>query len=176
MYIWIGCKLPEDFETALRGHCLAANRHIGLSTVAFSLPQHISLKISFDASEYEMVLDVLTEYLSAQHSFSVHLNKAEQHGTILWLPADENSTLQRLHKELDTLLEHRCGIPQHEFDKSFLFHSTLFIDENTDKLAAMRHTLRDFPLPRDLKINTFLLGLSLDGTAGSYRVVRTVEI
>ena len=49
MYIWIGCKLPEDFDAELRQCCLEANADIGADTVAFSLPQHISLKISVDA-------------------------------------------------------------------------------------------------------------------------------
>ena len=49
MYIWIGCKLPAGFEREVRTFCLEQNRDIGLNTVAFTLPQHISLKISFEA-------------------------------------------------------------------------------------------------------------------------------
>ena len=176
MYIWIGCKLPADFESELRRHCLAANRQIGLNTTAFSLPQHISLKISFDTPEYETVLAELANFLSAQHSFSVRLGPTKQFGTILWLPAGENPILRRLHDELDAFLEHRFGIPQHEFDKAFLFHSTLFIDENTEKIAAMNNTMVDFLLPRALNIDTFLLGLSPDGTNGSYSVVRIIKV
>ena len=176
MYIWIGCRLPADFETELRSRCLAANRHIGLNTVAFSLPQHISLKISFDAPDHERILRELADFLSARPAFTVRLNPAEQAGNILWLPAAENSTLRQLHDELDHFLEHRFGIPQHEFDKAFRFHSTLFIDENTEKLARMEDALAAFPLPRDLNIDTFLLGLSPDGTPGSYRVVQTVKV
>ncbi len=176
MYIWIGCKLPADFERELRRHCLAANRQIVLDTTAFSLPQHISLKISFDTPEYETVLAELADYLSAQHPFSVRLDSAEQVGKILWLPVAENTTLQLLHYQLDDLLKRRFGIPQHEFDKTFLFHSTLFIDENTGKIEAMKNTMADFPLPRALNIDTFLLGLSPDGTNGSYSVVQTIKV
>ena len=176
MHIWIGCKLPADFETELRGHCLAANQSIGLDTAAFSLPQHISLKISFDVPDHQAVLTVLMAFLSAQQPFSVRLGHAEQFGNILWLPAEENTALQQLHAQLDALLERRFGIPQHEFDKGFLFHSTLFIDENAEKLAAMKSAMNSFPLPSELQIDTFLLGLSPDVTAGSYRVVRTVEV
>ena len=176
MYIWIGCKLPADFEKELRGHCLEANRQIGLDTVAFSLPQHVSLKISFGTSEHERVLAALTDYLSAQQAFSIRLNPAEQFGTILWLPVAENSTLGQLHNELDDLLYTRFGITQHEFDKSFLFHTTLFLDKRSEKLADMEHALSGFPLPTELQIDTFLLGLSSDGTNGSYRVVQTIEV
>ena len=176
MYIWIGCKLPADFENALRGHCLAANRHIGLNTAAFSLPQHISLKISFDTPEHEAVLEELTEFLSAQQSFQVRLGSSQRFGNILWLPAEENDTLLRLHAQLDELLENRFGIPRHEFDKAFLFHSTLFIDDRPAKLEAMAEAVRSFPLPPELQIDTFLLGVSNDGAPGSYRVVRTVKV
>ena len=71
MYIWIGCKLPEDFEQEIRTNCLRLNEKIGLSTVAFTLPQHISLKISFEAETHEAVLGDLTDYLSRQTPFSV---------------------------------------------------------------------------------------------------------
>ena len=176
MYIWIGCKLPTEFERSLRSYCLAQNRRIGLDTAAFSLPQHISLKISFDTPDYETVLAELTDFLSAQRPFSVRLSHAEQFGKILWLPAEENNILSQLHKQLDNFLESRFGVPQHEFDKAFLFQSTLFIDESTEKIGVMRDAMADFPLPRELMIGTFLLGLSKDGTNGSYRVVQTVEV
>ena len=176
MYIWIGCQLSAAFETELRDRCLAENRTIGLDTVAFSLPQHISLKISFDTPEPDAVLACLTEYLSSRQAFTLRLGKPEQLGTILWLPVEENPCLRQLHRELDDLLEERFAIPRHEFDKAFLFHSTLFLDENTHKLAAMRAALDTFPLPRELPIDTFLLGLSPDGTAGSYRVVARIRV
>ena len=51
MYIWIGCQLPGSFEKELRSFCLAQNESLGLDTAAFALPQHISLKISFEALE-----------------------------------------------------------------------------------------------------------------------------
>ena len=176
MYIWIGCKLPEDFAQALRTFCLRENAAIGLDTTAFSLPQHISLKISFDAPEYEQVLDELSAFLSAERSFSVRLLPPQRQGQILWLPAEEDPVLRQLHDRLDGFLERRFGIPQHEFDKAFLFHSTLFIDSRGEKLHRMHRVLSPFPLPRELQIDTFLLGISPDGTAGSFRVVRSVEI
>ena len=80
MYIWIGCKLPAEFEKEIRSYCLARNRNIGLNTDAFSLPQHISLKISFDTPDIDAVLAELTDFLSVQRPFSVRLGRAEQSG------------------------------------------------------------------------------------------------
>ena len=176
MYIWIGCQLPGSFEKQLRSFCLAQNESLGLDTAAFALPQHISLKISFEAPEYEAVLEELSAFLAAQRPFSLRIGGPEQNGNILWLPAEENETLRQLHRQLDDLLNARFRIPQHPFDKEFLFHSTLFIDNDTVKIAKMREALADRPIARELAVDTFLLGVSETGKAGTYRVVRQIKV
>ena len=176
MYIWIGCKLPESFEQEIRSRCLMLNEEIGLNTAAFSLPQHISLKISFDAEPYEAVLEDLAAYLSQQMPFSVFVQNPVQEGNILWLPVAENRELERLHRELDTRIETRFGVPQHPFDKAFWFHSTLFMDEDMEKVAQMEKLLSDYPIEQQLSVDTFLLGLSETGKAGTYRVVRQIKV
>lgn len=176
MFVWIGCKLPENFEQELRSLCLSQNERLGLDTVAFSLPQHISLKISFETEQPEAVLEALAAWLGEQKPFSVRVQNPEQAGKILWLPVAENPNLKRLHEGLDRCLEEKYGVAQHPFDKAFLFHSTLFMDEDVDKLAAMRRLLADYPMERELQVDTFLLGLSETGKAGSYRVVRQIKV
>ena len=176
MFIWIGCKLPENFEQELRSLCLSQNERLGLDTVAFSLPQHISLKISFETEQPEAVLEALAAWLGEQKPFSVHVRNPEQAGRILWLPIAENQELERLHSELDARLARDFGVPQHPFDKAFLFHSTLFMDENAEKIAKMEELLSDYSTERELTVDTFLLGLSETGKAGSYRVVRQIRV
>lgn len=176
MYIWVGCKLPEDFERNIRSLCLEQNEALGLSTAAFSLPQHVSLKISFQSEQYEEILALLETFLLSQSPFSLRIRGAEQFGNILWLPVAENETLRQLHDQLDTELEQRFSIPQHAFDKCFLFHSTLFMDENTDKLSQMCHLLEAHPIEQDLQVDTFLLGLSENNLPGEYRIVRQIQI
>lgn len=176
MYLWIGCKLPEIFQQEIRDRCLKFNEDIGLDTVAFLLPQHISLKISFETAQPDAVLDDLTEFLSSQRPFSVCLCSAEQAGKILWLPVAENETLRHLHDALDQRLERCFGVPRHEFDKAFLFHSTLFIDEDLQKVSAMYRKLLEYPVDRELPVDTFLLGTSETGKAGDYRIVREIRL
>ena len=176
MYIWIGCKLPEAFERQIRAFCLEQNQMVGLNTVAFLLPQHISLKISFQAERYEPVLEDLADYLSQQNPFAVRVQKPERMGNILWLPVAENEQLHRLHRELDARLESKFGVPQHPFDKSFLFHSTLFVDENTEKLSIMERLLSGAFAQQELTVDTFLLGVSETGKPGTYRGVRSVSL
>lgn len=176
MFVWIGCQLPEAFAQEIRGLCLTHNEKIGLNTVAFALPQHISLKISFDTDRQEAVLEEIAEYLSGQIPFAVCIRNPERAGNILWMPVAENTQLQRLHRELDERLEHKFGIAQHPFDKAFLFHSTLFLDENGDKIGQMAAVLRDHAIGRELLIDTFLLGVSETGKAGDYRIVRQIHV
>lgn len=176
MYIWVGCKLPECFEGEIRSRCLELNQAIGLDTVAFSLPQHVSLKISFQSERYEEIIAYLTGFLSVQKPFSLRIRQAEQEGNILWMPVAEIEVLRQLHTQLDTLLERRFGIGQHEFDKCFLFHSTLFMDADAGKIASMQKALAQYPVEREMPVDTFLLGLSETGKAGAYRVVRQIRV
>ncbi len=174
MYIWIGCRLPECFEKSLRAKCLAENEKIGLDTTAFSLPQHISLKISFETDRGEELLSWLRAYLSRQPAFCVCLQAAEQVPGVLWLGVAENRELDRLHRELDALLLERFGVPQHPFDKCFRFHSSLFLDADGEKLRCMQQALWDLPLPQWMSVDSFLLGISPDGRGDNYRVLAEI--
>lgn len=70
MYIWTGCKLPAGFEQQIRKRCAEVNQGIGLDTSGFTLPQHISLKISFDAGERtEDILDAIEGLLRRENPF-----------------------------------------------------------------------------------------------------------
>ena len=174
MYVWIGCKLPEELEAALRRQCLKWNETIGLDTAAFALPQHISLKISFPTHRIDEVLNFLDGYLSRQRPFDVKLLPPQREGNVLWLPVAENDVLQQLHRQLDQLLQQHFGIGQHRFDKCFQFHSTLFLDTDASKLEQMEKALSSLPVPGKQQIDTFLLGTSETGTPGSYCVVRQI--
>ena len=176
MHIWIGCKLPEEFEWEIRGFCLEKNQELGLDPVAFSLPQHISLKISFETERAAEILEDLVGLLSLQPSFQVEIRGIEQNGNILWMTVGENETLRRLHEKLDDHLGNHFGIAQHLFDTCFQFHSTLFIDPDREKLEKMKDRLADVALPRELTVNTILLGASDTGKPGTYAVVRTIDL
>ena len=176
MYIWTGCRLPADFEAAIRSRCLELNQNVGLDTSGFSLPQHISLKISFDAGDrYPQVLDSIEHMLRRELPITVQPTAIECHGGILWVTFQENAQLRRLHNLLDRELEREFGIRQHLFDKAFLFHSALFVGNKQD-IQEMREKLADYPLPERLEIDTFLLGLSEVGKSGTFRVVQEINV
>lgn len=176
MYIWIGCLLPKEFESDVRSRCIPIAQEFGLDSRGFSLPQHISLKISFDASDrYEEILDFLQTLLQNEPQFYVNPKPVERQGNILWIPFRESGQLQHLHNMLDKQLKLRYGIAQHLFDKAFQFHSTLLIGPEAT-LSEAAAQLQDLPIPSQLKIDTIALGISETGKSGDYRVVRELHL
>lgn len=176
MYIWIGCKLPEGFEHEIRGRCLPIAAERKLDMTGFSLPQHISLKISFEAGQrYEEILDALSALLQQEERFCVAPKEIQQQGNILWIAFHENGILRGLHDRLDDKLCRDFAIAQHPFDKAFQFHSTLFFGEE-EVIRQTKCALRDYPLPEKLEIDRFLLGISQSGKSGTYRVVREINL
>lgn len=176
MFVWIGCELPKEFELDLRDACLEASDGLALDFACFTLPQHISLKISFDAGQdYGRILAFVEELLRKEKRFSVNPKEPEQAGSILWLAFRESGTLRRLHNLLDRDLKRRFGVPQHLFDKAFAFHSTLAMG-SVEEIAAYKARLNGLELPERLEIRTFLLGISESGKAGTYRVVRRINV
>jgi 2'-5' RNA ligase len=174
MYIWIACDLSDGLAE-IREKCTEFNRDLQLSEVAFSLPQHISLKISFDVDDAisDSVIETVKSYLSAQKSFSVFAPVPEMMTGILWLRFSESESLTRLHGDLDELLSSHFGVPRHEYDRSFKFHSTLFMDDGGD-LSEMYRRVSSLTMPSELVVDSFLIGISESGRAGDYRVYRRI--
>ena len=151
MYIWIACDLSDSLGK-VREECLALNKSVGANEVAFSLPQHISLKISFsvDDSLLENAISDIRGYFEATESFSIAGPVLERAGNIVWLRFGEESTLVKMHADFDEMMLTKYGVTQHEFDKSFAFHSTLFIDENKEKLELIYDKISDISLPTSM--------------------------
>lgn len=176
MFIWIGCELPKCFELDIRDACLEAAEGLELDFSCFTLPQHISLKISFQAGQtYEPVLEYVESLLRKEKKFYVNPKEPEQTGSILWLAFRESATLRRLHNLLDRDLKRRFGIPQHLFDKAFAFHSTLSMGPD-EELSVLNSRLAGLEWPESLEIRAFLLGISETGKGGTYQVVRRIEL
>lgn len=176
MYIWIGCELPKEFELDIRDACLEATGELELDFSGFTLPQHISLKISFEAGQaYLPVLDAVERLLRKEKRFSVEPKAPEQAGSILWIPFREHGTLRRLHNLLDRDLKREFGIGQHLFDKAFAFHSTLAVGK-PGEIGILQSRLEGLKLPEHLEIRAFLLGISETGKSGTFRVVRRIGI
>lgn len=175
MYIWVGCDINPKF-LEYREKVKEFNAELNLSERALNLPQHISLKITFEMDEEiarHCMKDIIDLFKEAK-PFTAKVEKLEMHdGGIIWLRMEENEQFKALHDELDQIAI-SYAVNQHPFDKQFIYHSTVIMDENTEKLSAMFEKVKDIPYPEELKINTFLLGTSEDNV--NFKVVRRIKV
>lgn len=175
MYLWVGAILDNKIENEIRNIANKLNENYGLSTVAFSLPQHISLKISFECDNYKKVIQFIKSQLNSISSFDVEIiDITKIDGGLIWLDINENETLRSIHNLLNISLLNKFDIPLKNFDgKDFKFHSTLFFDS---KINYIHQPIIDdfksqFIFPKKCLINKIDFGIANTLTAGEFTVV-----
>ena len=175
MYVWVGCDINPKF-IEYREKVKEFNADLNLSETALNLPQHISLKITFEMDEgiaKYCVKDII-ELLKEAKPFMAKVEKLElREDGIIWLRMEENEQFKSLHDELDQIAI-SYAVKPHTFDKQFIYHSTVIMDENREKLSAMFEKVKTIPYPEELKINTFLVGTSDDNV--NFKVVRRIKV
>jgi 2'-5' RNA ligase len=171
MYIWCALDVSLALSEVRRG-AISANRDIGLSEVAFSLPQHVSLLISFPADDRiaEKIISDIRTYLSGSVMPRLTFSAPELYGNIIWIPIEASDELTRLHEDL-LAITHSYGIEPHTFDRKFAFHSTLFVDSSEEKLSKILTRVARLPIPERITAEGFIIGVSESGAAGDYRVI-----
>lgn len=175
MYIWVGCDINPKF-IEYREKVKELNAELNLSETALKLPQHISLKITFEMDEEiakHCIKDII-ELLKTAKPFTAKIEELELRGDgIIWLRVQENEEFTALHKELDEIAI-SYAVKPHALDKQFIFHSTVIMDGDKERLAIMYEKLKDIPYPEELKINTFLVGHSDDNI--TFKVDRRIKV
>lgn len=175
LYIWVGCDINPKFSE-YREKVKQFNADLNLSEAALKLPQHISLKITFEMDDEiarHCIKDII-ELLKEQKPFVAKTKELElRDDGILWIRVEENEQFAALHKELDEIAI-SYAVKQHPYDKQFIFHTTVIMDGDNQKLAAMYDKIKDIPYPEELKINTFLVGHSDDNI--TFKVDRRIKV
>jgi len=139
---------------------------------ATSLPFHISLKITAkinDLYENEIRKDIIDIYNNI-HPFVIELDKVEIIGSIVWIKAKENKSLIELHDALCHLFKDKYGIELDKFDYDFIYHTTLVLDNDIDKVLKAYNMLKDISLPKEVFARKFIIGSSKTGVLGTYKV------
>ncbi len=175
MFVWVGINVEEQ----LRETRMAVDgvfEKIDISNVTCQLPLHISLKISFEIenSLFENVLNDIIAVYDAQEPFEIKVKGIEKHENIEWIRMHSNENIEALATELNMMLKEKYGIPLHEYDLDFIFHTTLFMDDDAEKINTAYSLLGDVELPQALVANTFVIGTSETGKNGTYRVFKTI--
>lgn len=176
MYLWIAIDASEALKD-IRRAALHHNRLLNLDETPFTLPQHVSLKISFPVADgrFDAAVESVSRYLAGQEPFQVKVEGLRRQGDILWIAMEPSTKLHQLHDDLYRMMQEKFEVEPHAFDRCFRFHSTLFMDKDHDRLEQMHTLLAKEPLPEYFCASRYVLGCSEVGKAGTYRVLKTVD-
>ena len=177
MYIWTAIDINDQLGE-LRTLAKSVEKEIGFEHSAFTLPSHISLKISFFVEDevYPRVIETLLDYYKTVKPFFVDAECIEIDNNIVWLRMNENPMINQIHKDLDRILSEKHEIVPHPFDLNFKFHSTLFLDSDKDKIEMAYSRIRDAKFPLSLCANKLIIGASPSGKVGTYGVTHTIDL
>ncbi len=174
MYIWIGIDVDDQLAT-VREAAKAAEARIGFAHSNFTLPLHISLKISFPTDEPEAIMETVKSIFRDTPAFDIAVKGIDNEGTIAWIRMENNQHLDGLHDRINEVLLQRHGVGLHEYDTDYKFHTTLFMDDDAVRVTAGYEAVKEISLPRTLRARRFVIGTSESGKLGSYRVTDAVE-
>ena len=177
MYIWFAIDVDEQVNI-LRKNAEVYVKDKGLYSPTLALPFHISLKISFNVSEgiFQDILNDIRVFLKSLKPIEIMVSGIERQGTIVWLIMQDNAELTNIHRQLDKMLLDKYGVEQHEFDKNFIFHTSILIMNNEEESKKAFDALKNSEFPKELKVKGFIIGSSVSGVAGTYVVNEKIEI
>lgn len=175
MYIWVGIDVDSQL-CEMRERAAAVERKLGMEISCYTLPMHISLKMSFaaDAADAKAIIGDLERYFASQKPFEIPVRGIEREGAIVWIRMCQAPELDRVHDELNAMLSERYGIGLHEYDMDYKFHTTLFMGGDEARLADAASRVADVYLPEKLVASRFVIGTSNTGALGTYSVYKTV--
>ena len=177
MFVWVGINVEEQLKET-RMAVDGVFEKIDISNVTCQLPLHISLKISFEIDNeiFNSVLNDIISIYQVQKPFKIDVKGIEKHENIMWIRMHSNKDLESLATDLNVMLKEKYNVPLHVYDLDFILHTTLFMDDDAEKINAAHTLLGDLVLPETLIANRFVIGKSETGKNGTYRVYKTVEV
>ncbi len=175
MFIWTGIDVDAQLA-GIREKARRLEREQGIINSNLTLPFHISLKMSFlvEKDRADAVTECLEQYYRSLSPFEIPVAGIEYHTTIAWIRMKENESLNRIHDSLNELLLSHFGVGLHEYDRDYLFHTTLAMDDDAALVRRMYEALKDEPLPAVLTAQHFLIGASESGALGTYKVIQRI--
>ena len=177
MHIWIGINV-DDQLAEVRRMASAAEATVGTKHSCYTLPMHISLKISFpvDDARFDEIVDRILDYFGTAKPFDASVRGVECENTIAWIRYAESDALKALSVGLNDLLLREYGIGLHPYDNDFKFHTTLFMDDDAERVSSAVEKMGTLPLPTTVRVHRFVVGTSPTGALGPYRVYREIEV
>lgn len=176
MYIWSGILVENEFEP-LKNRAIALEKELDIPTL-FDFPMHISTKISFDlqGEKYLKAVDYLTEVYSGLTEFTVPISGIEFCDVIVWVRMAECNALKSLSDKLNGELYEKFGVPVHEYDRDYKYHSTLCMGNPPEKTAAYYDGIKDEKLPENIYARYAAIGVSESGKAHDFKIIKRVRL
>lgn len=177
MYIWIGLSIDNDFQNIKEEVERVENKY-KFDNSNLTLPFHISLKISFEVENdiYDSIIEDILSFYRTLKSFKVKTKAIEKHDNIVWVRMIENDELKRIHTFFDDMLLNKYNIPLHPFDKEFIYHSTLVMNDNIRKVSKAYRNLEKIDIPSEVNVSKCLIGTSEDGNPWTFRIVKSLDL
>lgn len=176
MYIWVGIDVDSQLRQ-IREKAECIDRQMSFAHSCFTLPLHISLKISFEIAEaqFPAVEEALFVFYRSLHAFDLQVGQIENAGNIVWIRYRDNAYLSGIKDSLNAMLQEKFSVGMHAYDLDYIFHTTLFMDDDPAKVDAAYHRIKDSALPETLTADRFLIGRSPDGRLGTYSVYKEIR-
>ena len=176
MNIWFGIDV-DNYYKDVKKKVQKIEKDLNI-TLGMILPYHISLKMSFNVSDSikDDVIDTLINYFKCLATFVVETKGIEKHDNIIWVRMKKSDILNNIHIDLNSLLLEKYSISLHEYDLDFLFHTTLFMDDDKDKISNAFKLIKDIEVPKEMTIDKYLIGVSDTGKPGTYKIIKEIRI
>jgi 2'-5' RNA ligase len=177
MFLWCAIDLDEQMK-AIKEEVRRVSEELGVNNIALLLPFHVSLRISFEIPDEreEEVKAAMKEYFSTLRRFRFEPLCMERSSNVVWIRMKDNPKLSRIHEGLCSMLQERFSVPLAEFDKVFIFHSTLAWTEDEEDAQRIFQRLGDIRIPSSFKAKNFVVGRAFTGKPGDFKVVGCCEI
>ena len=176
MFVWIGLSLENELFNLTQKIIKYSNDN-NIITPLKDLPIHVSLRMSFEIEkkDFNNIEGELTQFSSSLSPFKINFKYIEANNNIIWIKCEETNELLKAHDTVCNILKDKFNVPLHAFDKEFVFHSTLFMDDPC-KIQSHIDNINKINLPDCVISNTVLIGTSESGEPGTYKIYKTIKI
>jgi 2'-5' RNA ligase len=160
---WVCALLPQELNRQLVELCREENQSIGLPEDVFRFPLHISMKKSFQTTEFEAVKAEILHHIQTRGKIYCRTTGVACHKKMLWLPVEPVGEVKRWHDQLDQRLLGKFAIPIDRFDANFAPHISLFTKGDQVQMKEMGLRLARKIFPTELTLSRFVVGSSRHG-------------
>lgn len=175
MFVWIGINVLDELNSVqLAGRLI--EKEVRTKSSFFNFPLHISLKISFEISgdAFGAVLKDISDIFENTAPFDVKPQEIEAFDNIAWILYAENDKLNALHDKICDTLSEKYGVVRHEYDNDYKFHTTLFMDDDSEKVKTGYEKIKTVELPSAVRAHKFCVGASPSGKLDTFDIVKTI--